>query len=171
MRQHIERWLGLLGSGLLENWQDDQAIEAAIEIVGEAQLSDLREWMTHQSHEDLQELDATAIEVCIWMARADGIVSEAERMHIEELIAASHLDRATVVRVREAWERRPNLIGLADRLPHPILRELLLVLAWELANADGELAEAERGTYGLLAARLGVTPERAAALRDAFAPS
>ena len=29
MRQHIERWLGLLGSGLLENWQDDQAIEAA----------------------------------------------------------------------------------------------------------------------------------------------
>lgn len=165
MRQHIERWLGLLGSGLLENWEDAQAIDAAIEIVGEAQLSDLREWMTHQSHEDLQELDATAIEVCIWMARADGIVSEAERVHIEELIAASHLDRATVVRVREAWERRPNLIGLAGRLPHPILRELLLVLAWQTAFADGRLNRVEQGGELLLATLLAVPEERSYALR------
>jgi len=168
MRQHIERWLGLLASGVLENWEDAEAVDAAIEIVGEARLSDLREWVAHQSHATIQGLDATAIEVCIWMARADGVVSEAERLHIEELITASHLDADTDARVREAWERRPNLVGLADRLPHPVLRELLLVLAWQTAFADGRLDRVEQGGELLLSTLLAVPDERAYALRRAL---
>jgi uncharacterized tellurite resistance protein B-like protein len=168
MRQHIERWLGLLASGVLENWEDEEAIDAAIEIVGEARLSELREWVAQQSHATIQGLDATAIEVCIWMARADGEVSEAERLHIEELIAASHLDAETDARVREAWERRPNLVGLAERLPHPVLRELLLVLAWQTAFADGRLDRVEQGGELLLSTLLAVPDERAYALRRAL---
>jgi uncharacterized tellurite resistance protein B-like protein len=168
MQQHIERWLGLLGSGLLENWEDQEAIDAAVQIVGEAPLTDLRDWLAHQSHATIQELDATAIEVCIWMARVDGTPSEAERAHIEELISSSKLDPSTIERVRHAWERRPNLLGLAARLPHPTLRELLLVLAWQTAFADGRLSRVEQGGEVLLSTLLAVPEERAYALRRAL---
>lgn len=168
MRQHIERWLGLLGSGLLESWEDEEAVEAAIKIVGEEQLSALREWLTHLPHAAVQEIDATAIEVCVWMAQADGEVTDGERAHIDELIAASRLDPKTEARVREAWNRRPNLQGLADRLPHPVLRELLLVLAWQTAFADGHLNRFEQGGELLLSTLLGVSEDRAYALRRAL---
>lgn len=168
MQQHIERWLGLLGSGLLENKLDEEAIDAAIRIVGEEPLSDLRAWVAQQPHDAIQELDAIAIEVCIWMARADGVISEDERKHIDGLIRASRLDPETEERVRKAWTIRPNLMGLAERLPHPVLRELLLVLAWQTAFADGHLSRVEQGGEVLLSTLLSVPEDRAYALRRAL---
>ena len=168
MQQHIERWLGLLGSGLVQDWQDEEAIDAAIRIVGEQPLSELREWIAHQSHETIQDLDATAIEVCIWMARTDDVITEDERAHVDSLIAASRLDPATDERVRGAWTRRPNLLGLATKLPHPVLRELLLVLAWQTAFADGQLSRAEQSGELLLSTLLAVPEDRAYALRRAL---
>lgn len=168
MQQHIERWLGLLGSGLVEDAMDEEAVDAAISIVGEEPLSQLREWISQQPHAVIQELDATVIEVCIWMTQADGVTTDDERAHIERLIEASRLDTATEARVRQAWTTRPHLTGLTERLPHPVLRELLLVLAWQTAHADGQVTRGEQGGEVLLSALLGVPDERAYALRRAL---
>lgn len=172
MHASVERWLGILSTGVLRDDTDETAAVAAARIVGEDALGTLREWFAAHSTAERQTTECAVIEGCIAMVHADRVVTDAERTQLRLLIDASRLDRAHLQAMREAIDHEPgDLDTIVARLEHPVLRELLLVLAWELANADGELADAERGTYGLLAARLGVTPERATALRDAFAPS
>ncbi len=41
------------------------------------------------------------------------------------------------------------------------------MLAWQVALSDGKVHDEERGAYGILADKLGVTPARASELRAA----
>ncbi len=171
MHASVERWLGVLATGVLRDRADEDAVLAATRIVGEEALGGLREWFAARTPEERQTTQCAVIEACIAMVHADRVVTDAERAQLRALIDASRLDEAHVARMRKGIDHAPHsLDAVVARLGHPVLRELLLVLAWELANVDGQLDDAERGTYGLLAARLGVAPERAHALRDAFTP-
>lgn len=171
MHASVERWLGVLATGVLRDRADEDAILAAARIVGEDSLASLREWFAARTADERQTVQCAVIDGCIAMVHADRVVSDSERAQLRTLIDASRLDAEHVKRMHEAIDREPrNIDTIVKGLTHPVLRELLLVLAWELANADGHLDDAERGTYGLLAARLEVAPERAQALRAAFAP-
>ena len=61
----------------------------------------------------------------------------------------------------------PPIDGIEHRLTSPVLRELMLALAWELALVDGRIEPAESELYSDLAKRLGVPNDRAEAIRGA----
>jgi uncharacterized tellurite resistance protein B-like protein len=172
MHASVERWLGVLATGVLRDRADEDAILAAARIVGEDALASLRQWFAEHTPVERQFTQCAVIEGCVAMVHADRVVTDAERDQLRALIDASQIDDAHAERMKKTIDQSPRpLDHVVAGLAHPVLRELLLVLAWELANVDGKLDEAERGTYGLLAARLGVAPERAQILRNAFAPA
>jgi hypothetical protein len=80
-------------------------------------------------------------------------------------VAASELDDDTRDDLVEAAHDPPSLEGIEGRITHPILRELLLALSWELAAADGRIDTRERDFHAELARRLDISPERAQAIR------
>ena len=168
MGSGAERWLGILASGMLVDREDEEAAEAAVKIVGEAKVSELREWFAAQTPETRQLVEAAVIEACIAMMHADRNAKPEERALVEHVIEHAQLDAHVRETLVKAMEHPPRIESIATRVTHPILRELLLVLAWELAKADGKIEETERGEYGLLAALLGVEKERAVALRTAL---
>ena len=55
-----------------------------------------------------------------------------------------------------------------DESLHATVDELMLALAWELANADGSVDRLEEAFHAGLARRLGVSAPRAAELREAL---
>ena len=170
MHASVERWLGVLATGVLRDRADEDAILAAARIVGEDALASLREWFAAHTPDERQVTQCAVIEGCIAMVHADRVVTDAERAQLRALIEASRIDEAHAERMKKAIDHSPRAMDhIVRSLTHPVLRELLLVLAWELANVDGKLDDAERGLYGLLAAQLSVTPERAQTLREAFA--
>ena len=61
-----------------------------------------------------------------------------------------------------------SLDGIETRLTHPVLRELMLALCWELASADGEVDRLEEAFHVGLARRLEIDSQRAKELRDAM---
>jgi uncharacterized tellurite resistance protein B-like protein len=169
MHESVERWLGVLGTGVLRDRADEQSVLAAARVVGEDRLDDLRKWFAGQPRDRSAAVRSAVIECCLAIVHADRVVQPAERSAMEALIERSHLDLERRRALKAAVDKPPRPLDLAIRdVAHPVLRELLLVLAWELARADGKLDDAERGMYGLLAAKLGVAPERAAELRGAL---
>jgi uncharacterized membrane protein YebE (DUF533 family) len=168
MAAHAERWLGILAGGVLTGREDEEAAEEAVKVVGEAKLSELREWFAGKSRDERQAAEAAVIEACIAMMHSNRVVKSEERALVDAVIARADLDAAHRAALEKAIEHPPKRETIASRVPHPVLRELLLVLAWELAKADGHVDDDERGEYGLLAALLGVDKERAAALRTAL---
>ena len=172
MHASVERWLGVLATGILHDRADEDAVRAAARIVGEDALGSLREWFAAQTPGERQTAQCAVIDACVAMVHADRVVTDGERAQLRALIDSSSLDAEHAARMLRAIDLEPRrLEAVVERVGHPVLRELLLVLAWELANADGTYGEAERGTYGLLAARLGIAPERAQSLRTAFEPA
>ncbi len=108
-----------------------------------------------------------AIEVCIWMANADRELDGDEAGLLKTLIDKSGLDDDTKDALVSEVHDPPSLADLEERLTHPVLRELLLFLAWELANADGTVARAEAAFFTGLAKRLGVSDARAKEIQAA----
>ena len=171
MHASAEHWLGVLATGVLLDDADEHAVLEAERILGEETLASLRGWFTGRTPAERQETQCAVIEACIAMVHADRIVTEGERTQVRALIDSSRLDAEHRAQMHDAIRRAPrDFAAHVGRLGHPALRELLLVLAWELAKADGVLDETERATYGVLAAELEVSPERARVLRDALAP-
>lgn len=169
MHASAEHWLGVLATGVLLDDADEAALLAAARIVGEDTVASLREWFATRTPTQVEQAQCAVIEACIAMVHADRIVTEGERTQLRALIDSSRLDAEQMARMRKAIDHAPrDVASHVARLTHPALRELLLVLAWELANVDGALADPERGAYGVLAAQLGVDPERARVLRDAL---
>ena len=169
MHASVEHWLGVLATGVLLDDADEAALLAAKRIVGEETLVSLREWFAARTPAETQQAQCAVIEACIAMVHADRVVTDAERRQLRSLVDASRLDTEHMAIMRKAIDHAPrDVASHIERLAHPALRELLLVLAWELANADGKLDDTERAAYGVLAAQLGVAPERARALRDAL---
>ena len=159
------RWLGILSSGLLVGGEDEASAKLLQRVLGAHALSGLREWFSSADPALTREARIAAVEACIAIVRADRSVGDAEREAVEAIILRSELDEATQEALRVHIDQDVSLDGIAARLSQPALAEALLVLAWQLARADGRVQDEEAGVYGVLADKLGVSPTRASALR------
>ncbi len=161
-----ERWLGILSSGLLVSSEDEASAKTLQRVIGSPALTALRHWFASADPALTREARVAAVEACIAIVRADRVVGDAEREAVENIILKSDLDEATQASLRKHIDTDVSLDGIATRLAQPALAEALLVLAWQLARADGRVQDDEAGVYGLLADKLGVTPTRASELRS-----
>jgi uncharacterized membrane protein YebE (DUF533 family) len=162
-------WLGALGKAGLIQGEAETATVVAQYVVGEDAIASLREFMTTSPAEVRDRERRAAIEVCIWMVHADRVVDPEETALLREIIGRSGLSDDEQDELVAETHEPPSLEGIEDRLTHPVLRELLLALSWELASIDGSVAKAERDFYTGLSKRLGVSAVRAAEIQRAIA--
>lgn len=159
-------WLGLFArAGVLERRASGDAIAAF--VVGEDRVRELAQWFASADEATVRRERRAAIELCIWMAHADREVSPEERLLLRQLVARSGLDEDTQDELVHAVHHPAPIDRVEQRLTHPVLRELMLALAWELAMADGRIDGAEIALYTSLADRFG-NPERAIEIRGAM---
>lgn len=171
--REIRTWVALLSSGgILHGERETSGALAAIEVVGEDRLSELREWLGSQPPEAVQRVRGAAIELCIWMAVADRVIDPAERDAIADIIETAGLDAETETRLLGTLtaalgdvRRVHHVETLAESLDHPVLRELMLALTWHMAAADGFVDVLEGASHDRLAAIFGVDPAVAARIR------
>jgi uncharacterized tellurite resistance protein B-like protein len=164
----MARWLGALArAGIVRHSGDEAGLSVAAQVVGAAKLDELAGWFRAQPPAVVGREQRAAIEVCIWMAHADRHVDPEERYLLRQIVVSSALDDDAADELIEQTHEAPALDDIADRLTHPVLRELLLALTWELARADGRIHEQEVQRYDELAQRLGIATDRAAALKQA----
>ncbi len=161
----VARWMGILSSGLLIGSEAEEAVVRARRVLGASQLLELRAFFDGLGHEAALDAKAAVIETCIAAAHADGRLVDAERELLEEMVRLGDLDEASAAALSARIDGSPDLDALVARLPHPALRELVLVMVWQILTADGEVDRAEQRAYKGLADKLGVGPERAAILR------
>ncbi len=160
-------WLGLFArAGVVEANETSDALAAF--VVGEERVRELARWFASHDEASTRRERRAAIELCIWMAHADREVDPEERHLLRELVASSGLDEDTQDELVSAVHTPPSVVGIEDRLTHPVLRELMLALAWELAMIDGRIDRAESALYRDLADRLGIAADRADAIREAI---
>lgn len=165
----MSTWLGTLATGgIIRTSHAEAGVALAVFVVGEDQLSELREWMKAQPPEVVQREQRAAIEISIWMAHADRHVAPEEATLLQQIILASDLPADTVDELMAELDEPPTLDSLEERLTNPTLRELMLALAWELAAADDKIDWNEVEGYAQLAERLGVPHERAEELKTAM---
>jgi tellurite resistance protein len=162
-------WLGSLANGgILKTQYAEAGVSIACFVVGEGRLSELREWMNAQKRDVVIRETQAAIEVCIWMANADRHLDPEESHLLQQIVLASELPEDNVDALIDLVHAPPSLADIEIRLTHPVLRELMLALAWELVLSDGKIDEAEKRGYEELAKKLGVRPGRADELRGAL---
>ncbi len=161
-------WLGSLGKGgVIEARAEGDAVAAF--VVGDDALAELRMFLGSAAPDVRDRERRAAIEVCIWMVHADRTVSPEEAHLLRSIISASGLSEEVQDELVQATHEPPSLEDIEARLTQPVLRELLLALAWEIAGIDGNVARAERDFYIGLSKRLGVTPARAAEIQRSIA--
>lgn len=161
----IARWLGILSTGVLDGEDDQRSVERAARVLGEERLGELREWFGSAAPATVRGAKIAVIEAAVAVAQADRDVADTERELAERMVQLAGLDDAAKIQIFATLEKRAALEDLRSRVAQPALAELALALAWQMANADDRVEESERGTYGELAKRLGIEPERAKALR------
>ncbi|MFK7990460.1 MAG: TerB family tellurite resistance protein [Sandaracinaceae bacterium] len=172
-RRAIETWVGALSSGgvLAGSHASPEARAGralATFVVGEAALEELRAFVAAVGDDKAIDERCAAIEVCIWMAHADRHLHAEERGMLENLVAASRLSEAQQARLLASIETPPPLEKIEQRLTHPVLRELIMALAWELALSDGVVDAEEEALFLRLATQLEVPLRRAQELREAM---
>lgn len=163
--ESAERWLGILSSGLLVGADDEASAKLLQHAIGTHALVELRHWFASADPALTRQARIAMVEGCIAIVRADRTVGDLEREAVENIILRSELDDETQLSLRKHIDEDVSLDGIAARLGQPALAEALLVLAWQLARADGRVQDDEAGVYGVLADKLGVTPKRASELR------
>jgi tellurite resistance protein len=161
----LGHWLGTLIGGT-----DARAgLDAASALVGAERL---RAWcadMAKKPYEDVVREQIAAFEVCAFMAWIDGGVDPKEHELLSRIAEQSALDEDARNDMIVAAFRPPppdKLDDLGERVTHPVLRELLLSLAWQMATADGRIEESEVELFNRLAVILGIDPARAAVIRS-----
>lgn len=164
----VARWLGIFSSGLIVGMDAERALERAERVLGRERLVELRAWFAQQSPEALEVAKAAVVEACISIVLADARVADSERELLEQIVFLSELGDATRETLVARIESPPALESIVSRIEHPALRELALVMAWQLALADGKADPSEYGAYGVLADRMGIAPARAQELRALF---
>ena len=158
----------LAGSGVFSSREDQEAGQkVAAYVVGQAKLEELKAYFSSASAQETARERRAAVEACIAMAQSDRDVHPEERHLLRSLVAQSGLDADTQDELVMLVHEPHGLEGIERRLTHPVLRELMLALAWELAMADGRVDEAETQLYRRLAGQLGVSAERASEIADA----
>ena len=164
----MSTWIGTLARGGVLSGNEAAGLAVAAFVVGEERLDELRAWFGEQGPEVAVREKRAAIEICIWMANADRNLDPEEAYFLKQLVMASQLDDDTVDALVAAVHDPPSLDDLEERLTHPVLRELMVALCWELAGTDGSVDRAEVAFHEGLAKRLGITDERAEELRSAM---
>jgi tellurite resistance protein len=168
-RKAMASWLGLLAqSGVLDEVQEAGEAVAAY-VVGHDRVTELSHWFAEQDEDTRRRERRAVIELCILMAHADRTVDPEERALLRELVASSGLEEPVQDELIGAVHSPPALDAIEMRLTHPVLRELMLALAWELAMADGRIHGDETAFYSQLADRLSIDPKRAESIRDSIA--
>ena len=167
----MEGWLGALGKvGVIDASADDEGSTAVAQfVVGEEAVTTLRDFFASATPEVRERERRAAIEVCIWMVHADRKFDPEEVAMLREIIGRSGLSDDVQDELVRGTHEPPSLDGIEERLTHPVLRELLLALSWELASIDGSVAKAERDFYTGMSKRLGVSAVRAAEIQRAMA--
>ena len=165
----ISSWLGTLARvGVLDSGHEEAGMAVAAYVVGEERLDELRGWLSEQASDVVVREKTAAVEVCIWMANADRNLDAEEAHFLKQVVMRSGLDDDTVDALVMAVHDPPSMMDVEERLTHPVLRELMLAMCWELAGADGDIANAEDAFYRGMAKRLGVGDERAEELKDSM---
>ena len=168
-RLAMSTWVGALTKGgVIRGGMQSAGETLATFVVGEKRVAELREWMSTQPKDVVDREKRAAIEVCIWMANADRKLDPEEAYFVKTMIGESGLDDELVDQLVQEIHELPSLEGIEKRLTHPVLRELMLALAWELASADGSVDRLEEAFHVGLARRLGIESSRATELRDAM---
>jgi uncharacterized membrane protein YebE (DUF533 family) len=161
-------WLGALArTGVVHGADANAGENIAAYVVGEEKLAQLHTWFALATPAEVTREKVAAIEVCIWMAYADRELDPEECALLTEIVAVSGLEEEARRELLAATTDPPSLKNLVKRLTQPVLRELMLALAWELAQADGRISRAENDFYRGLARKLEITDERAEAIREA----
>lgn len=88
-----------------------------------------------------------------------------ERAVLDAMIKGAH-GRLRALSTRE--QIHEYVAQLATRLPAPALRDKVVFTMATLMLADGELAQIEKNVLGLFVVAFGITPERAAEIREAL---
>lgn len=158
--------MGILSTGLLIGAEAEAAALRAQRVLGTQPLAELRRWFAALPEDALRDAKCAVIEACVSIVHADGGVNDEERELIERMIQLGEFDPVAEEWLQGRVNAPPSLEEIVPRLPHTGLRELVLVMAWQIALADGHAAQAEHGAYGVLADRLGVEPVRASQLRS-----
>ncbi len=166
-RNVMSSWLGSLARGGVIEGEGEDAVAAF--VVGETRVHELRDWLASESEDVRARECRAAIEVCIWMANVDRNLDPEEAAMLSEMIGRSGLTEDVQDELVAASHDPPSLSELEERLTHPVLRELLLALAWELASADGRIDRSERDFFTGLGKRLDVSAARAAEIQRAIA--
>jgi hypothetical protein len=167
-RKAMATWVGVLArGGILKSPTEEKGVFVAIEVVGEDRLSQLRSWVKRQEPDVREREKRAAVEVCIWMAHADRNLDPQEAALLEQVIRSSELSQEAVDELLLSLKDPPPLKGIAERLTQPVLRELMLALAWELALVDGIVDLREEECHAGLAGDLGIPTIRASAIRAA----
>lgn len=168
-RKAMQGWMGALARGGVIDADAGDLDPVAALVVGHAELAELSAWLRSQTDAVRERERRAAIEVCIWMANADRSLDPAELEMLRGLIGSSGLPLEIQAELSASIEDPPSLAELETRLTHPILRELMLALAWEMASADGSIARSESAFLTGLARRLDVAPARTAEIQRAIA--
>ncbi|MDH5491126.1 MAG: TerB family tellurite resistance protein [Myxococcales bacterium] len=161
-------WLGALArGGVIDEPHERAGVGVAAYVVGADRVDELRRWFRDQPAEIVRREKRAAIEACIWMAHADRELTIEESILLRSIVDQAGLEPAEARALASMIERGPALESIADRVTHPVLRELLLALGWEIAAIDGRIDPRELRLHERLADRLGIDADRAEALRVA----
>ena len=164
----MSTWIGTLARIGVVSGEEAAGLAVAAYVVGEERLDALRAWFAEQSADVAVREKRAAIEICIWMANADRNLDPEEAYFLKQLVMSAQLDDDTVDALVSAVHDPPSLDDLEERITHPVLRELMLALSWELAGTDGSVDRAEAAFHEGLAKRLGIDDARAEELRAAM---
>lgn len=161
----VARWMGILSTGLLVGSDAEAAAIRAQKVLGSQQLAELRRWFSALPPEGLRDAKCAVIEACIAIVHSDGVVADSERELVERIVQLAELDDAAAKWLVRRIDETPSLDAIVERLTHPALRELVLVMTWQIVTADGQVEQAEHGAHVALAEKLGVSVARASVLR------
>lgn len=165
----VARWLGIFSTGILVGEDAERSLLRAQAVLGDERMGELRAWFAGASKDAVADAKRAVIEAIIAVVHADHVIADDERELIGRIVQLAEVPPETARALVASLDAPVPLDQVAPRITQPALRELVLVMAWQMAQVDGDVAEAERGTYGELAKRLEIPPERAKALRALFA--
>lgn len=179
MVEVVSSWVALLSpTALIHGARDEWAVHAATRVVGEERLAELREFLTGEPADRAAELRSAAIEICIWMAVSDRVVDPREREVLADLVERAELPDTETRRLVELCRSALSDVRklshpetLAERADHPVLRELLLALAWQVALADDFVDDLEIRSFERLAGIFGIEVADRERIRAALAPA
>lgn len=173
----IATWIGALtGGGVLFSEQEERGVRAAILLVGEDRLADLRDWFQHSDAPRRQEVRHAALSLAMLVLVADRALPLAEQELFEQLLDAAQLPERERLHARELLglatqdpRRLPHPETIAEALDHDALRELMLGMAWHVALIDGRVELGEDALYVRLSRLFGIEDARAERIREIVA--